>query len=107
MNIDGMPLILFVLSPPFSAGLQKPRTMTASKIKYENFDQKIRFLINIYRTCTFYPIFTLAAAYIADNLCPKNGNSSFFKLKQAINKSGFKSRAAYDGARTVGILVWV
>ena len=29
----------------------------------------------------FYPIFTLAAAYIADNLCTKNGNSSFFKLK--------------------------
>ena len=26
----------------------------------------------------FYPIFTLAAAYIADNLCTKNGNSSFF-----------------------------
>jgi hypothetical protein len=29
----------------------------------------------------FYPIFTLAAAYIADNLCTKNGNSSSFKLK--------------------------
>ena len=29
----------------------------------------------------FYPIFTLPAAYIADNLCTKNGNSSFFKLK--------------------------
>jgi hypothetical protein len=29
----------------------------------------------------FYPIFTLAAAYIADNLCTRNGNSSFFKLK--------------------------
>ena len=29
----------------------------------------------------FYPIFTFAAAYIADNLCTKNGNSSFFKLK--------------------------
>ena len=29
----------------------------------------------------FNPIFTLAAAYIADNLCTKNGNSSFFKLK--------------------------
>ena len=45
----------------------------------------------------FYPIFTLAAAYIADNLCTKNGNSSLFKLKIR----GFKSRAAYDGARTV------
>ena len=45
----------------------------------------------------FYPIFTLAAAYIADNLCTKNGNSSFSKLKIR----GFKSRAAYDGARTV------
>ena len=44
-----------------------------------------------------YPIFILAAAYIADNLCTKNGNSSFFKLKIR----GFKSRAAYDGARTV------
>jgi hypothetical protein len=29
----------------------------------------------------FDPIFPLAAAYIADNLCTKNGNSSFFKLK--------------------------
>ena len=29
----------------------------------------------------FYPIFTLAAAYITDNLCTKNGNSSFFKPK--------------------------
>ena len=29
----------------------------------------------------FYPIFTLAAAYIADYLCTKNENSSFFKLK--------------------------
>ena len=29
----------------------------------------------------FYSIFTLAAAYVADNLCTKNGNSSFFKLK--------------------------
>ena len=29
----------------------------------------------------FYPIFTLAAAYVADNLCTKNGNSSLFKLK--------------------------
>ena len=45
----------------------------------------------------FYPIFTLAAAYIADNLCTKNRNSSFFKLKIR----GLKTRAAYDGARTV------
>ena len=29
----------------------------------------------------FYPIFTSAAAYITDNLCTKNGNSSFFKHK--------------------------
>ena len=29
----------------------------------------------------FYPIFTLAAAYIADNLFTKSGNSSFLKLK--------------------------
>ena len=49
------------------------------------------------RLVFFYPIFTLAAAYIADNLCTKNGNSSLFKLKIR----GFKSRAAYDGARTV------
>ena len=57
----------------------------------------------------FYPIFTLAAAYIADNLCTKNRNSSFFKLKirglqtRAAYKrerlqieSGFKSRAAFS-----------
>ena len=31
---DGTTLILFFLSPPFSAGPQKPRTTTASKIKY-------------------------------------------------------------------------
>ena len=45
--------------------------------------------INMYRTRAnisrglyfFYPIFILAAAYIADNLCTKNGKSSFFKLK--------------------------
>ena len=37
MNIDGMTLILFFLSPPFSAGPQKPRTLTASKIKCEIF----------------------------------------------------------------------
>ena len=42
-----------------------------------------------YRTCAivsrglyfFYPIFNSAAAYITDNLCTKNGNSSFFKPK--------------------------
>ena len=37
MNIDGTTLILFFSSPPFSAGPQKPRTSTASKIKYEKF----------------------------------------------------------------------
>jgi hypothetical protein len=42
MNIDGMTLILFFLSPPFSAGPQKPQTMTASKPKYENFEPKIQ-----------------------------------------------------------------
>ena len=48
-------------------------------------------------TCIFfYPIFTLAAAYIADNLCSKNGNSSFLNLKIR----GLHTRAAYDGART-------
>ena len=36
----------------------------------------------------FYPIFTLAAAYIADNLCTKNENSSFFKLKEIIETIG-------------------
>ena len=41
--------------------------------------------------CIFLnPIFTLAAAYIAGNLCTKNGNSSFFKLKI----HGLWSRAA-------------
>ena len=29
----------------------------------------------------FSPIFSLAAAYIANNLCTKNGNYSFLKLK--------------------------
>ena len=29
----------------------------------------------------FYPILTLAVAYIADNLYTKNGNSSFLNLK--------------------------
>ena len=29
----------------------------------------------------FYPFFTAAAAYITDNLCTKNGNSSSFKPK--------------------------
>ena len=33
------------------------------------------------RLIFFYPIFTSAAAYITDNLCTKNGNSSFFKPK--------------------------
>jgi hypothetical protein len=37
MNIDGTTLILFFSSPPFSAGPQKPQTLTPSKIKYENF----------------------------------------------------------------------
>ena len=37
MNIDGKTLILFFSSPPFSAGPQKPQTLTPSKIEYENF----------------------------------------------------------------------
>ena len=41
MNIDGTTLILFVLSPQFSAGPRKPKTSTASKTKYENFCPKI------------------------------------------------------------------
>ena len=51
----------------------------------------------------FYSILTLAATYIADNICTKNGNSSFFWAQnpRLINKSGFKSRATYDGAHTV------
>ena len=48
----------------------------------------------------FYPIFTLAAAYITDNLCTKNGKSSFLKLKIR----GLETRAAYDGTRTVFII---
>ena len=44
---------------------------------------------NVYRTRAnvsrglyfFYSIFTLPEAYIADNLCTKNENSSFFKQK--------------------------
>ena len=42
----------FFLSLPFSAGPQKLWTLTASKIKYENFDKKFRFLIKK-RTLTF------------------------------------------------------
>ena len=37
MSIDGTTLILSFLSPSFSAGPQKPRTSTASKIKCEKF----------------------------------------------------------------------
>ena len=39
--IDGTTLILFFSSPPFSAGPQKPQTLTPSKIKYENVLPKI------------------------------------------------------------------
>ena len=39
----------------------------------------------------FYPIFTLSAAYIADNLCTKNGNS-LFKPKM----HGLYTRAVTD-----------
>ena len=45
----------------------------------------------------FYPFFTEAAACITDNLCTKNGNSSFLSLKCAASNQ----EAAYDGARTV------
>ena len=44
LNIDGTMLILFFSSPPFSAGPQKLGTLTASKIKYEKFCPKFRFL---------------------------------------------------------------
>ena len=62
-----------------------PKTM----ITLFNLASSFRGKHSIYRTraiisrCLyfFYPIFTLAAAYIADNLCTKNGISSFFKLK--------------------------
>ena len=37
----------------------------------------------------------MAVAYIADNLCTKNGNTSFFTA--VLIKSGFKSRAGYKG----------
>ena len=37
MNIDGTTLFLFFSSTPLCAGPQKPRTLTASKIEYENF----------------------------------------------------------------------
>ena len=45
----------------------------------------------------FYPIFTLAVAYIADNLFTKNGNTSFFKPKIR----GFYSRAVTDQERVI------
>ena len=51
----------------------------------------------------FYPIFTLAEAYIADSLCTKNENSSFFNLKI----HGLYTRAAYDGTRTVHFILSV
>ena len=41
VNIDGTTLILFFSSPPFNAGPQKPRTLTAPIIKYDNFWPKI------------------------------------------------------------------
>ena len=43
MNIDGMTLFFFSLSPPLSAGPHKPQALTASKIEYEIFDQKFQF----------------------------------------------------------------
>jgi hypothetical protein len=36
MNIDGTTMVLFFSSPPLYAGPQKPGTLTASKIEYEN-----------------------------------------------------------------------
>ena len=51
----------------------------------------------------FYPIFHcglyLKAANITNNLCTEQGNSS--KNPRLVFKSGFKSRAGYNGARTV------
>jgi hypothetical protein len=40
MNIDGTTFILFFSSPSFTAGPQKPGTLTASKISMKFFDQK-------------------------------------------------------------------
>ena len=64
------------------------------QIFFENYCQckvNVKCMINQYTYRTraiisrglyfFYPIFTSAAAYITDNLCTKNGNSSFFKPK--------------------------
>ena len=48
-------------------------------IEYRNYRQTLNVYLPYARF--FYPIFILAAAYIADNLCTKNGNSSIFKLK--------------------------
>ena len=45
----------------------------------------------------FYPIFTSAAAYITDNLCTKNGNSSFFKPKIC----GLYTRAVTDQEQVI------
>ena len=41
MNINGTTLFLFSLSPPVSAGPQKPQTLNASKTKYERFGRLI------------------------------------------------------------------
>jgi hypothetical protein len=41
MNIDGTTLILIFWFPQVSAGPQKPKTLTASKTKYENFGPKV------------------------------------------------------------------
>ena len=41
MNIDGMTLVIFFLSPRLVAGPRKPQKLTTSKIKYEHFGPNI------------------------------------------------------------------
>ena len=49
------------------------------------------------RLVFFYPIFTLAAAYNADHLCTKIGNSLLFKPKIR----GLYTRAVTDQERVI------
>ena len=42
MNFNGTTFFLSYLSPPVSAGPQKPQTLTAWKTKYENFGPKMK-----------------------------------------------------------------
>ena len=44
-------------------------------------NENLGFKLPLRKVNFFYTIFTLAAAYVTDQLCTKNGNSSIFKSK--------------------------